>query len=149
MKYVHICLYELKEVFNDIMEELIKKFEEYSPEEQQRLNEKYKDSLYQYFYGDAQGLKLTLYCLEYLVKHINENYKDEPKESVTIKAWCAVILMRRIKNNSINTEEDIIEIITKTFEHFKKEEYSIYLSDIAMFNNEYIRDIEYLNKLTI
>ena len=128
------------------MEELIKKFEEYSPEEQQRLNDKYKDSLYQYFYGDAQGLKLTLYCLEYLVNYINEKYKEEDKD---IKAWCAVILMRRIKNNSINTDEDINDLINKTFDHFKKEEYSIYLSDIYYYTDNYFRDLEYLNKLML
>ncbi len=128
------------------MEEMINKFNAYAPEEQQKLIDKYKDALYKYFYTDDQGLKLSLYSLEFLVNYINSNYKEESKD---IKAWCAVILMRRIKNNSINSEEDIIDLITKTFEHFKKEEYSIYLSDIAIYSNEYFRDIEYLNKLII
>jgi len=128
------------------MEELIKKFEEYSPEEQQRLNDKYKDLLYQHYYTDDQGKILAIYSLDYLIKYINENYKEEDKD---IKAWCAVVLMRRIKNKSINTDEDIINLIIKTIEHFKKEEYSIYLKDIVYFNSIFDRDNEYFNNLII
>lgn len=129
------------------MEEIINKFKAYPPEEQQRIMDKYRDAIATIYKNiDAEDLKLMLYCLEYLVNFINENHKDDSKD---IKAWCAVVLMRRLKNKSINTEEDINELITKTFDHFKKEEYSIYLQDIAMYSNEYFRDIEYLNKLML
>lgn len=129
------------------MEEMINKFKAYPPEEQQKIMDKYRDAIATIYKNiDAEDLKLMLYCLEYLVKYINENHKDDPKN---IKAWCAVVLMRRLKNKSINTEDDINDLIIKTFDHFKKEEYSIYLQDIAMFSNEYIRDVEYLNKLML
>jgi len=129
------------------MEEIINKFNEYPPEEQQRIENKYKTTLPIYYTNvSVEELKYLYYCLEFSFKYLNENHKEETKE---IKAWSTVSLIRKLKNKTINSEEDIIEVITKTIEHFKKEEYSIYLSDIAMFNNEYVRDHEYLNKLII
>ena len=129
------------------MQQMINKFKSYTPEDQQRILTKWQEAISTLYKNiDNNDLHLMLYCLEYLVKYINENYKEE---SVNLKTWCAVILMRRLKNKSINIEEDINELITKTFDHFKKEEYSIYLQDIAMYSNEYFRDIEYLNKLMI
>lgn len=127
------------------MNELINIFKTYPQEEQQRILNKYSDAistLYKKINDDE--LFLILYCLEYTFKILNEKYNNESKE---VKTWCIVILMRHLKNNSINSIENINNIINNTIDFFKSDEYNDYLSDIILYTSEYSRDVEYLNKL--
>lgn len=127
------------------MTELINIFKSYPPEEQQRLLNKYKDLISTlYKTVDNDKLYLILYCLEYAFKYLNNNYKSD---DTSIKSWCFTILMRNIKNNIINSNEDIEQVIVKIVDYLKTNNYADYLKEIDFYSSAYDRDLEYINKL--
>ena len=129
------------------MDEIINSFRNYSSERQNEIRAKYNDIIgILYKTIDKDYLDYILYSLEYVFKYINEKYKDEDS---TIKAWCVVNLMRKIKSIEIHNDNDINNLIDKTIEHLKNDDYKNYLNDIDFFASEYSRDLEYINKLSI
>jgi hypothetical protein len=127
------------------MKNFVLKFKEYSEEKQQEIINRFKSKINDlYIINNEDHLFSIIYCLDYAFNYINEKYSDESK---LLRTWSIVMLMRYMNKNNINNEEDIINIIDKTYNHLKNNEYDVYLNDIAFFATEYDRDLEYINKI--
>jgi len=76
------------------------------------------------------------------VNYINTRHKEL---ELDWKSWCMVMIKRLFDQNKLDTKEDILKHIDQFIE-YKKTEYDKYVSNIAIYSDEYYRDTIFVNK---
>jgi hypothetical protein len=123
------------------MTDLINRVENLKVEELQALYNKYGEPLQEIFKRDDPKLPHFAFILNIGVNYLEENHKEE---TIDWKAWSIVVLHRLFKIEKLTTKEEIFTHIDQFLEH-KKSEYTKYVSNIAIYSDEYFRDCYFID----
>ena len=106
------------------------------------LIEKYREPLQEADLKSAEDAPYLAFTINLSVNYINAKHKDQPPEW---KAWGVVLIKRLFEIEKVKTKKEVFEQIDKFYEH-KKSEYEKYVSNIAMYSDEYWRDVYFVDK---
>jgi hypothetical protein len=106
------------------------------------------ESLYQKYLPLLQMIedKEDIPYLAYII-NLSVNYLNTKHEKITPewKAWGVVAIKRLFHDEKIKTKEEIFEVLDKFYE-YKKSEYKKYVSNIALYSDEYYRDSPFVDR---
>jgi hypothetical protein len=106
------------------------------------LVEKYKEPLQEAGLKSAEDVPYLAFVINLSVNYINAKHSEENAEW---KAWGVVLIKRLFETEKVKTKEEIFEHLNKFYD-YKKSEYEKYVSNIAMYSDEYWRDVYFIDK---
>ena len=124
------------------MTDLTNRVKELKIEIVQALYQKYGVVLQEISEKDDPKLPFYAYIINLAYNYLVEKHKDE---SPTWKAWCVVVVKRLFDHEKLKSKEDIFQHIDQ-FLKYKKSEYEKYVSNIALYSDEYYRDSPFIDK---
>lgn len=124
------------------MTDLTNKVENLLSETAQALIIKYQDALKEVFKKDDPKVIYVAYIINVAYNYLEEKYKDETADW---KSWCVVMIKRLFDREKLVEKDDIFKHIDQ-FVEYKKSEYDKYVSNIALYSDEYYRDSPFIDK---
>lgn len=107
----------------------------------QALYQKYGPVLEEISSRDDPKLPYYAYIINLTFNYLEEKHKDE---TATWKTWCVVVIKRLFDQGKLESKEDIFKHIDQFLKH-KKSEYDKYISNIAVYSDEYFRDCYFID----
>lgn len=126
------------------MTDLTNRVQNLNVETLQALYQKYGVALQEISKKDDPKLPYYAYIINLANNYLQEKHKEE---SPSWKAWCVIVIKRLFDLGKLETKEDIFKHIDKFLEH-KKSEYEKYVSNIALYSDEYYRDCYFIDQYT-
>jgi len=124
------------------MTDLINKVQNLNVETVQALYHKYGVVLQEIPNRTENNLPYYAYIINVAYNYIDEKHKEETADW---KAWCVVLIKRLFEADKLTSKEDVFNHIDQFLAH-KKSEYENYVSNIAMYSDEYYRDSPFVEK---
>jgi len=123
------------------MTDLTNRVQNLNVETIQALYQKYGVVLQEISKNDDPKLPFYAYIINIAYNYLEEKYKEETPDW---KSWCVVLVKRLFDQENLKSKEDILQHIDQFLEH-KKSEYEKYVSNIAMYSDEYYRDCYFID----
>jgi len=92
--------------------------------------------------NDDPKLPLYAYIINLAYNYLEEKHKEE---TPSWKAWSVVAIKRLFDLEKLESKEDVFKHIDEFLE-YKKSEYEKYVSNIALYSDEYYRDSPFIDK---
>jgi hypothetical protein len=92
--------------------------------------------------NDSKNLPYHAIIINYSVNYLNGNYKEESKDW---KAYSIILILKLFNKNKIENKEVIGKYIDQFLE-YKNKCYKDFVSDLAIVNDEFYRDISFIIK---
>jgi len=124
------------------MTDLINRVHNLTSETAQALIIKYQDALKEIFKRDDQKVIYVAYIINVAYNYLEEKHKDETADW---KSWCVLLIKKLFDKEILVEKEDIFKHIDQFLE-YKKSEYDKYVSNIAMYSDEFYRDSPFVDK---
>lgn len=106
------------------------------------LIEKYKESLQEANLKSSEDAPYLAFIINLSVNYINAKHKEQSPEW---KAWGVVLIKRLFETEKVKTKEEVFKQLDNFYE-YKKSEYKGYVSNVALYSDEYYRDIGFIGK---
>lgn len=124
------------------MTDLINRVNNLEPNVIDALLKKYKEIIPFADNKHKEEIPYLLYIINLSVNYINTKHN---KETPNWKTWAIIVIKRLFQDEKIKTREEIYKEIDKFYEH-KKSEYKKYIKNVALYSDEYYRDLNFIEK---
>ena len=124
------------------MTDLTNRIDNLGLEKLQALVTKYREVLQTISHDNDPKLAYYAFIINLAFNYLQEKHKEETADW---KTWCVVVVKNLFDLQKIETKEDVFNTIEEFLKH-KESEYEKYVSNIALYSDEYYRDSPFVDK---